>query len=233
MFGVATFPQGFICGINPFPTKQQTQQALQCWSGPCTEHPVHGPGTLPCCGHLLPLGLAHGRELLGSMLCLGGDIPRICSHARTYSQLSSTPLPPTPHSCQSLVIQPVPISSLSSRSITPTLTCHPSFCCWFVPSVLSLPFPISCQTASGSPNLRAAWPATISPAQQQAALAWGCSEHASVTGGWLVPPALGFSLPLGLQSCNIPWSCSTAAWLVLEKLQLGSWVGFKKSLKNL
>lgn len=148
--------------LTPPPPNNKLSKPSSAGQGHSTEHPVHDPGSLPCHGHPVSVGLAHSIGLLG---CLGGTSP---DGAKTCSQLSSTLLPSTPHSCQSLVIQPVLISLLSSRSITAYPHHHPSFRCWFVPSLLSLPFPISCQPASGSPNLRAAWPDTISQAQQLA-----------------------------------------------------------------
>lgn len=106
---------------------------------------------LRCHGHQVSQGLAHGR---GAPSCaLEGTTPEdaeTCSHP----SCSSTPFPSTPRSHQSLVMQLVPISLLSSRSVTlsPHLPSQlsPLVCplsAFF--ALLFQPFPISCQPASG------------------------------------------------------------------------------------
>lgn len=117
--GVATFPQGFICEINPSTTKQRTQQALQCWLGPLQSAQSM---VLPPCPAMGTQGLFTAEDSWDPCCSWEGTSP---GGAKTCSQLSSTPLPSTPHLCQSLVIQPVLLSLLSSRSIT-AYPCLPS-----------------------------------------------------------------------------------------------------------
>lgn len=148
--------------------------------------------------------------------------------------------PPAHTSLLSCNLSPFPCSPLGqSHSL---LTYHPSSPRWFVPSPLSSPY---CFSHSPSP---ASQPRVLKPqgkdcvarhhftwSSKQAALSRGWPEHASVIRSWLVSLTLGFSLPLGLQSCNIPLlllNSSFAGTKALEKLQPDSCVRFKTIFKS-
>jgi len=117
--GVATFPQGFVRGVNPSATTNEPSKSPGARGATC------GCGWTPCChGHPTSQGLAHGRGLPSSVSCSGGDMPRGCRDLNPSPHC--TPFPAAPHSHQSLVIQPIPTSPLSPRSVTPLLTHRPS-----------------------------------------------------------------------------------------------------------
>ena len=223
MSGVATFPQGFVCGINPSTTKQRTQQAPRCLSGPhAGVDRVPSPWTRhfpTAMGTRFHKGSPTAEHSWAPSCAREGTSPgaaETCSHLSP----SSTPFPSTPGSCQSLVIQPVPISMLSSRSITPS----PHLPCQFSPLVcpLSTFFALS---ISAIPRLLPASLKLLKPqgkdcmarhhftwlSKRQHCPEDGLSTHRSSVAGW----------------CHLPWvsayhwDCRAATSLASAGEQLG------------
>lgn len=176
--------------LTPPPPNNKPSKPPQCSSGPRAgvagapgSWPQHHPTTM---GTWFHKGSLMAEDSWAPSRAQEGTSPggaETCCHPSP----SGTPFPSTTHSRQSLVTQPVPISPLSSRSVAPSPHLPSQFSLLFCPLsiffAVSQPFPVSCQPASGSSNLRVrtAWPETIPHGQATGStvlrMAQACTSH--------------------------------------------------------
>lgn len=119
--------------LTPPPPNSELSKPSSAGQGHCTEHQSVVLAPCPAMGTHYHQGLLTAEDSQAPCSAWEGTSP---GGAKTL-------LPSTPHSCQSLVIQPVPISLFSFRSITPYPHLLSQFLLLVCPLCLHFPSPAS------------------------------------------------------------------------------------------